>query len=220
MAGSSIPELVSALGREEFPRSRLAEELSRQGYCRVSDRIALLANQGVVRRITRDWFVLGTLWRKRNLHLRWLANQLLLPSTLSLEYALGFYGLIPEATGTFTSVTPRRGRGFETSEGSFLYTAIPSKAFPCGRTLASLGEERFFLASPEKALADKVWTERLPTSMDWEVYLAEDLRLDEGFWSSARMEELRRFAAAYGSRKLSSLASFFEKWRGGRPRGR
>ena len=220
MGVASVPGLVKALGREEFTRSRLVEVLAQQGYRRTGDRIATLAAQGVVRRVSRDWYVLGPDWRRRLLHRRWLANQILLPSVLSLEWALGFHGLIPEGVEVLTSVTPCRGREYDTPEGTFLYVRVPEGAFPPGRRVGTLGEERFLVVSPEKALADRVWTARLPASVDWEAYLAEDLRLDEGFWRAADTEELRRFAEAFGSRRLSSLALFFDRWRGEERRGR
>ena len=220
MGVASVPGLVKALGREEFTRSRLVEVLAQQGYRRTGDRIVTLAAQGVVRRVSRDWYVLGPDWRRRPLHRRWLANQILLPSVLSLEWALGFHGLIPEGVEVLTSVTPRRGREYDTPEGTFLYVRVPEGAFPPGRRVGTLGEERFLVVSPEKALSDRVWAARLPASVDWEAYLAEDLRLDEGFWRAADTEELRRFAEAFGSRRLSSLASFFDRWRGEERRGR
>lgn len=219
-----IPELIAELGREEFPRSLLVEVLSRRGYLRPQDCIASLAAKKVVQRISREWFVLGPLWRSRSLHVRWLANQLLLPSTLSLEYALQFHGLIPESAETFTSVTPRRSREYRSPAGTFTYARIPEGAFGLGRTLATLPDsmgstERFFVASPEKALADKIWMEDLPPSVDWETYLAEDLRLEESFWIDVNVEEFFRFGKAYGSRKVTALASFFTRWKGVNPYG-
>lgn len=219
-----MPELTAELKREEFPRSLLVEALSRRGYRRPQDCIASLAAKGVVQRVSREWFVLGPLWRRRSLHLRWLANQLLLPSTLSLEYALQFHGLIPESVEVLTSVTPRRSREYHSSAGSFTYSRIPEGAFRLGRTLATLpdsagNEERFLVASPEKALADKIWLEDLSPPIDWETYLAEDLRLEESFWTDANIGELLRFGKAYRSRKLTSLAFFFRRWREVKPYG-
>ena len=224
MAKLIIPELIAELGREEFPRGLLVEALLRRGYRRPQDCVASLAAKEVVQRVSREWFVLGPLWRRRSLHLRWLANQLLLPSTLSLEYALQFHGLIPESVEVFTSVTPQRSRQYLASPGTFTYARIPERAFSLGRTVATLPDsegkgERFFVASPEKALADKIWLEKLSPSVDWETYLAEDLRLEEGFWADADVDELLRFAKAYRSRKLTSLASFFRRWQGVNPHG-
>jgi hypothetical protein len=229
MTKITVPELISSLGREEFPRSRLVEILLQRGYRRPDDAIASLTAKGIIERVTREWFLLGPLWRRRSIHKRWLANQLLLPSTLSLEYALQFHGLIPESVEVFTSVTPLRSREYRSPTGTFTYIRIPEEAFCLGRTVATLPDstgksERFFIASPEKALADKIWLENLPSPVDWETYLIDDLRLDEDFWSKAKIDEILRFGKAYRSRKVTSLATFFRLCDGrrkshGRPRG-
>lgn len=48
------------------------------------------------------------------------------PSTISLESALAFHGLIPEAIYQTTSTTQKRTCRFSTPLGDFIYHAVPS----------------------------------------------------------------------------------------------
>jgi hypothetical protein len=61
-----------------------------------------------------------------------IANPLYGPSYISLEYALSYYGLIPERVESITSVTTKRSKKFITPLGSFSYEHIPLKAYPIG----------------------------------------------------------------------------------------
>ena len=60
------------------------------------------------------------------------ANRLYGPSYVSFEYALRWYGLIPEHVAHITSATFRRNRSkrFDTPVGSFLSRDVPSTAYP------------------------------------------------------------------------------------------
>ena len=48
-----------------------------------------------------------------------LANLIYGPSSISLDYALYYYGLIPEHVRVVTSITPQRNKIFNTPIGQF-----------------------------------------------------------------------------------------------------
>jgi hypothetical protein len=100
-----------------------------------------------------------------------LANALYRPSYLSGLWALGHYDLILERVIRFTSVTPRAPRRFENPFGVFDYRNIKQNGF-FGFASAGVGEQKFLVAEPEKALLDH-----------W--------HLTEGEWTSERLEEMR-----------------------------
>lgn len=100
-----------------------------------------------------------------------LANELYTPSYLSLQWALGFYGLIPEAVFVHTSVTSRVPKTFVNERGTFTYRHVKPAAFFGYRGML-MGGEKILLADPEKALLD-FW------------------HLTPGKWTRVRMAEMR-----------------------------
>ena len=100
-----------------------------------------------------------------------LANALYSPSYLSGLWALGFYGLIPEAVASYTSVTTRTPRRFDNAFGAFVYTAI-KRGFFFGYRTASIAGADVLIATAEKALLDL-------------------FHLNNGEWDRPRMIEMR-----------------------------
>lgn len=82
-----------------------------------------------------------------------VANKIYQPSYLSLETALSFYGVMPEAVYSLISITTKPTRRFTVLGKEFLYKSLKNKAFFGYRVESILGEE-IFIATPEKALAD------------------------------------------------------------------
>jgi hypothetical protein len=67
---------------------------------------------------------------------------------------------------------------------------------------------RYLMASPEKALADKVASDRRlgrPTSAGMRAYLLEDLRIDADRLTSLDVPRLQAIAHAYRSYRVSVL---------------
>lgn len=88
-----------------------------------------------------------------------IANLLYGPSYVSLEWALSFYGMIPERVHTVTSMALGRDKEYHTPIGNFVYYRISSNSYPIGITqkLSSDFVGGFLIATPEKALADLVF---------------------------------------------------------------
>jgi len=82
-----------------------------------------------------------------------IANKLYEPSYLSLEYALNYYSLIPEAVFVKTSISPKKTTKRETAVGNFSYRSVKENLF-FGYTLKGEENSRFKIAEPEKALLD------------------------------------------------------------------
>ena len=70
-----------------------------------------------------------------------LAGSIYGPSYLSFEFALAFYGMIPEAVYTFTSATfeKKRKKKYKTSFGTFTYRDIPSSVYSYGLEMKKEG---------------------------------------------------------------------------------
>lgn len=86
-----------------------------------------------------------------------IANVIYSHSYISFETALSYYGLIPEAVYQITSATTRKTKVFDTKSGSFSYRSISAKLF-FGYTINA--ENRFFIATPEKAILDYLYLRR------------------------------------------------------------
>jgi len=85
-----------------------------------------------------------------------VANRLCEPSYVSLEFALSYWGVIPETVYQITSVTSKTPRRFEASGKIYSYRRIVKKAFT-GYAVERQGEYSFAMADAEKAFVDSVY---------------------------------------------------------------
>jgi len=184
------------------------------GYAKPRDRISLLLAEGSLIRVRKGLYVFGERYRRAPLSRELLANLIYGPSYVSLDYALGHYGMIPERVENVTSVTTGESRRFSTPFGVFTYRTLPSRRYAPGISWSGEGEARCLMASPEKALVDKVWMDKRfsPANMkDFNAYLLEDLRLDAKRLASLDPERLAAIAGAFASRKITMLTQYLAR---------
>lgn len=180
-----------------------------RGYAKPRDRISGLMADGSLIRLRKGLYVLGERYRRAPLSREYLANLIYGPSYVSLDYALCYYALIPERVENLTSVTTGQNRRFNTPLGVFTYRPLPPRRYAPGIRWAGEGSAHYLMASPEKALVDKVWADKRfsPANMkDFDAYLFEDLRLDEERVTSLDRKQLTIVCAAFASRKIDMLA--------------
>jgi predicted transcriptional regulator of viral defense system len=82
-----------------------------------------------------------------------IANHIYTPSYVSLESALSWHGLIPEGVFQITSVSSRKTQVFDSPLGRFSYQTLAPRLM-LGYRMVVLGDRRFKMAEPEKALLD------------------------------------------------------------------
>jgi predicted transcriptional regulator of viral defense system len=104
-------------------------------------------------KLARGKYALAPPYRKVDLPLEHVANRLVYPSYVSMESALAWYDLIPEAVAVVTSVTTARPRVLENVLGTFRYRHIRRELF-WGFELESLQGQECVVALPEKAILD------------------------------------------------------------------
>ena len=85
--------------------------------------------KGLIIQLKRGVYMLNKNDQKLHPSRFFLANQLLWPSYVSLESALGYYGLIPEAVADVTSVTTKKTSRFNNPIGRFVYQHVTPDAF-------------------------------------------------------------------------------------------
>ena len=73
-------------------------------YCSVRDKITLLLRQGIIVRVKKGLYTFGLDWARAPISREVLANLIYGPSYISLDYALGYYGMIPERVEEVGSV--------------------------------------------------------------------------------------------------------------------
>ncbi len=201
------------ISNEEFDYQTLLHGLGQ--YSRPRDKISDLLRKGAIIRVKKGIYIFGEDYRRRPFSREILANLIYGPSYISLEYALHYFGLIPERVEAVTSVTTGRSRKYATPVGLFSYRMIPLAAFRIGMDRVELDDGRSFLiATPEKALADKIRDDRgngLQTQGQLMDYLENNLRVDLTALTNLNTEHLDAIARRYGSRKLQLLSSLLRR---------
>jgi predicted transcriptional regulator of viral defense system len=150
-------------------------------------------------RMKRGWYVVAPTISREMLSPYLIANHIYGPSYISMETALRFYGLIPEAVYQTISVTLGVARSYMTPLGSFRYIHATMPYYATGITMATEAGISFLIATPEKALCDLiVFTPRLNLRYREEVlrYLEEDIRLDMDDFARMDISLLRACAAS------------------------
>ncbi|MCC8044333.1 MAG: hypothetical protein LIP12_02395 [Clostridiales bacterium] len=152
----------------------------------------------------------------RNVPAYLLAGSIYGPSYISFEYALSFYGLIPEIVYTVTCATfeKKKKKRYETIFGTFIYRDVPSDAFPLELALIQEGDYFYRIANPEKALCDKLYTmSPVANVAELSDLLFDDLRIEESAISELSEEKVRILSERYHSTNVKKLSSMLRRMR-------
>lgn len=136
------------------------------------------------------------------------------PSYLSFDFALSWYGLIPERVSTFTSATfdKKKKKIYHTAFGVFTFRDVPRKVFPLG--IREESEKGFFfqIASPEKALCDKLYSiKRLSNRRELIQVLEADLRIDTESLRELNVSDIDELSRLYRSNNVRLLAAYMRR---------
>lgn len=188
----------------------LAEEIGRvlqnRPYANPAAKMMDLERANIVVRLKKGLYVLDASAFGYPLSAAVCSNAIYGPSYLSKQWALSFYGLIPERVHTLTAITTKHGRTFENKLGNFVYSQVEATYFSIGITTTLIDTASVLIATPEKALADLILTDsNVPANsvVALSRYLAEDIRLDMAALSSFNTQVLVECATQ--GRKTSTL---------------
>ena len=177
-------------------------------YRRPYDKINYWVKSGILIQVKKGLYVLGKELSDQVPHPFLLANQLYGPSYVSLDSALAYHGMIPERVYQTSSVSTRMSKTFQTDLGLFDYTKVNSRYYSFGiRNQGNKNSGYFMIASPEKALWDKiVLTSGLlfRSKVEGRSFLEKDLRVDLNELNSLNLEEMKSWIPF--SPKKSTLA--------------
>lgn len=166
-----------------------------KGLKKPRTKLTSLLRHGDLQRVKKGLYVLGQEYGKGLASLEMLANLIYGPSYLSLEYALSFYGLIPERVEEITSVTCNRKKLFATPFGRFSYHYLPMEKYAVGVSYLRLDAKRgFLIASPEKALIDLVARQKFLREKDSLRAYIEGLRIEEEALGQLNLKKIEQIA--------------------------
>ncbi|HEY5517939.1 MAG TPA: hypothetical protein VIL15_06750 [Coriobacteriia bacterium] len=176
----------------------------------LASQLSRWVSTGRLVRLRRGLYVVADPYASRRPHPFEIANALVRPSYVSMEYALGWYGITPESVFTVTSVTTGRAGAYDTPYGRFAYRHI-RPTYLWGYDLVPLFsgppalQASAFVASPEKALLDVLY---FRTHAD-DRALLDELRLETaGRLDSGRLSDMARRS---GSPRLIRAASIVKQ---------
>ncbi len=146
---------------------------------------------------------------------KYLAGRIFGPSYLSFDYALAVYSLIPEAVyRTYTSATfqKKKSKQYQNHFGVFTYRDIPSEVYPLGILLHEENGYSYQIATPEKALCDKLYTLSSAKNLsELRALLFDDLRIDEQEFWKLNMNSLNELAPLYHASNLKLLSKLIRR---------
>lgn len=179
----------------------------------VNEKISNLVKRGDLLRVKRGFYTFSKPYLDTPIDLISVANALYAPSYVSFDYALSYYDMIPERVSEITSATSKNPKLFDTPIGRFSYKKVPLDAYSLGVDwIYDEKEGGKFIATPEKALCDKIRYDRgIGTLSDKQMveYLNYDLRLD--VQKNLDNILIQTIAIAYKSKNLKTLAKVLQK---------
>ena len=148
------------------------------------------------------------------INLKVLANLVYGPSYISLEYALSYWGLIPEKVEEITSMTNKRNKVFVTPVGRFSYKYLENSKFSTGIERISNENGSFLIASKEKAVCDRLALEKDIEADDIDEFFGAELRLDMDELPGLDMELVREIARVYKKKSVTAFFKYLQELRG------
>lgn len=147
--------------------------------------IAFWTKKGYIKKIKKGLYVLTG--AEKEINPLALSAKIYEPSYLSLEFALNYYGVIPDIPGTYTSVTSRKTMAYTNQFGNFSYQKVKRNLF-FGYLSFSEKNLSFNLATPEKALMDYLYLNKNKLIAGDDFW--REMRIDENFKFSRKKIEL------------------------------
>ena len=159
---------------------------------------------GEVLRLKPGLYCLAPEYRKSDAHPFVVAAVLHSPSHVSLESALAYHGLIPEAVYTVSSVTSLRSRVFDTPLGRFSFQRVPAVNPRAGVEAIEVARDSWaFVATPLRALADLIYLRKdVCWKSDGLAFLTESMRIEEEDLAEITTEEFEEVLAGMRNNRV------------------
>ncbi|GAB4235468.1 MAG: hypothetical protein Tsb0034_09590 [Ekhidna sp.] len=167
-----------------------------------SRRLVEWQQKGYILKVINRWYLFADVEVDDNMKL-WIANRIYQPSYVSLESALFYYNLIPEAVYSITSLTSNKTISFDTSVGNYVYRHIKPTVF-FGYQVIEWQGFPIRMAELEKVLLDYLY---LNTNINSEQDL-EGLRFNtDDLKEKLSVEKFNDYLALFDSKALTTRAT-------------
>lgn len=143
-----------------------------------------------------------------------LASSIYGPSYISFDFALSYYGLIPERVSTITCATfnKKKRKQYNTKFGVFTYKDVPSSAYPEEILLKQENNYSYQIATKEKALCDKLYSLKpLKNISNLENMLFNDLRIDIDEFKKINIKKIEKLSNLYHSTNVTLLLKYLRR---------
>jgi len=177
----------------------------------LNNQLVAWQRQGKIHKLKKGIYTLNEEERRAPLTALMISNLIYAPSYISLESALSYFALIPERVVGITAVTPHKTATFQNFYGYFSYRSIKTNYFFGFQSIHDAGDMPVLIATPEKAILDKVYFDT--AFKPFEDYFLENLRLQN--YEKLRIKMLtlygRKFDCKKITRAISVLADMIRK---------
>lgn len=181
-----------------------------KSYSNINQKICLEIKKGNLKRIKRGLYSDNLLVDSPI-----IANVCYSPSYISFEYALSYYGLIPEYVTLYTSAVfnKKNNKTYKLNDVSFEYRSVPNEAFNEGIAFLKNEENiRYKIATKEKALCDTLYKKYPVRNIsDLKILLFQDLRIDEDLFMKLDFDFIIKIAPLYHSNTLLTLCKYLKE---------
>lgn len=178
-------------------------------YANPLDKIKRDTDKGYLVRLNRALYETN-----KTVNPHFLASSILSPSYLSFDWALSFYGLIPEKVFSITSASLQVGKSktFTNLFGRYEYRDISPTVFSEGLTYLENGDYVVKIATKEKSICDSLSKWRVMHSVkQLKELLFIDKRIDDETFSSCDFALMLRLASLYQQTNLKYLVKLIRK---------
>jgi predicted transcriptional regulator of viral defense system len=171
-----------------------------------SKRLAEWQHKGYIRKLVNKWYLFSECVVDEQLLFR-ISNCIYRPSYISLESALAYYHLIPEAVYTQKAITTRKTISYTTPVGTFDYHNLKPGLF-FGYAILHKDNLPIMMAEMEKAILDYLYLNAsLKSAKD-----IEQLRFNYvEIHNNLNWEKLEKYQMAYESKTLDKRIKDLKK---------
>ena len=175
------------------------QDLKISGISILPYQISKLNKDGYIKKIKNCLYAFSN--KKELIPQEYLAHKIYEPSYISLEWALHYYGLIPEVVYNVTSISTKATRKFKSDFGLFIYRNIKKDLF-WGYKKEEKKGQIYLIAEPEKALLDYIYfnLQKIKNNTD-----IEELRLNSALLKKLDIKKLKEYAGLFKNKKITEL---------------
>lgn len=184
--------------------------ISKQYLKLIAENNQVLKNQlsrwnksGKIIQLKQNLYMLNQNDRKINPSRLFIASEIYKPSYISMEYALSFYGFIPEKVSDITCITSKKTATFKNVFGKFVYQHVKISCFTGFVELKDEAGLTCHIATPEKAVVDFLYLNQNHFKGNYKNMLVESFRFQN--LNMLNKKKINYFTELFKSEKLKKI---------------